>query len=72
LQVSSVNLLTAVILLSAFAIGHCSVIVGAGTLSKSVQKYLNWTENSKTALYVKKTCGALVIIGGIYMIYNTL
>jgi cytochrome c-type biogenesis protein len=72
LQVSSVNFLSAVILLSAFAIGHCSVIVGAGTLSKSVQKYLNWTENSKIASYVKTTCGVLVIIGGIYMIYNTL
>lgn len=72
LQVSSVNFLSAVILLSAFSIGHCSVIVGAGTLSKSVQKYLNWTESSKFSSYVKKICGALVILGGIYMIYNTL
>jgi len=71
-QVSSVNFLSAVILLSAFSIGHCSVIVGAGTLSKSVQQYLNWSENSKAASYVKKICGLLVILGGLYMIFSTL
>ncbi len=70
-QVSSVNLITAVILLSAFSIGHCSVIVGAGTLSKGVQQYLNWSENSVEASYVKKICGILVIVGGLYMIFST-
>ena len=70
-EVSSTNMVLALSLLVAFSIGHCAVIVLAGTLTKKVQQYLNWTENSKTMGYIKKVCGILVILGGIYMIYNT-
>jgi cytochrome c-type biogenesis protein len=70
-QVARSNLIYAIVLLLTFAIGHCSVIVLAGTLTKKVQEYLNWTENSKTVSYIKKICGVLVILGGIYMIYNS-
>ena len=70
-EVSSTNLVLALSLLVAFSIGHCAVIVLAGTLTKKVQQYLNWTENSKTMGYIKKVCGILVILGGVYMIYNT-
>jgi cytochrome c-type biogenesis protein len=71
-QLSKTNLVYAIILLLAFGLGHCVVIVAAGTLTKKVQQYLNWTDNSKTIIYIKKICGVLVILGGIYMIYNTL
>ncbi|MCX6154962.1 MAG: cytochrome C biogenesis protein [Candidatus Kapabacteria bacterium] len=70
-QVSSTDMILAISLLVAFSIGHAFVIVLAGTLTKKVQKYLNWTENSKVSRYIKKTCGVLVIIAGIYLIYNT-
>lgn len=70
-QVAKTNLLYSIILLFAFGIGHCAVIVAAGTLTKKVQEYLNWTENSKTVSYIKKICGVLVILGGVYLIYTT-
>jgi len=70
-QVASSNLPYAIILLLAFGIGHCSIIVLAGTMTKKVQEYLNWTENTKVISYIKKTCGVLVILGGVYMIYIT-
>jgi len=70
-SVSSTNILLAVSLLTAFAIGHCTVIVIAGTLLEKVQQYLNWTENSKITKYIKRVCGVLVILGGIYMILKT-
>jgi len=70
-QVSKTNILYSIILLLAFGIGHILVIVVAGTLTKKVQQYLNWTEKSKAATYIKRVCGVLVIFGGIYMIYNT-
>ena len=70
-EVASSNLPYAIILLLAFGIGHCSIIVLAGTMTKKVQEYLNWTENSKVVFYIKKICGVLVIIGGVYMIYYT-
>ena len=70
-QVAKTNLIYSIILLFAFGIGHCAVIVAAGTLIKKVQEYLNWTENSKTVSYIKKICGVLVILGGVYLIYTT-
>jgi len=53
-----------------FAIGHCSVILLAGTFTSVVQKYLNWNERSKGAVILKKVCGVLVILGGAYLIYT--
>lgn len=68
-QTAQTDYLFSIILLAAFGIGHCSVIVVAGTLTGKVQKYLNWSEGSKTILWIKRICGMLVILGGIYLIY---
>jgi len=70
-QVAKTNIIYSVVLLLAFGIGNILVIVAAGTLTKKVQQYLNWTEKSKAVTYIKRICGVLVILGGIYMIYNT-
>ncbi len=59
------------LLLLMYGIGHCSVIVFAGTFTEVIQKYLNWNEKSKGAIILKKVCGVLVILGGIYLIYTT-
>lgn len=69
-QTSRTNFVLALTFLLAFGIGHCAVIIGAGTASKKVQEYLNWTENSNIILLIKKICGILVILGGVYLIYN--
>ena len=68
-QTAQTNYILAMVFLLAFGIGHCSVIVGAGTLTGKVQKYLNWSEESKIILWIKRICGILVIIGGLYLIY---
>ena len=34
-------------LLLAYGVGHCAVIVAAGTSTELVQRYLNWNEQSK-------------------------
>ncbi len=69
-QTAQTNYFLAVIFLSAFGIGHCSVIVGAGTLTSKVQKYLNWSEKSRAVLWTKRVCGILVILGGVYLLYQ--
>ena len=69
-QTAQTNYFLAVFFLLAFGIGHCSVIVGAGTLAGKVQKYLNWSEDSKTILWIKRVCGVLVILGGAYLIFS--
>lgn len=67
-QTAQTNYLLAVIFLMAFGLGHCSVIIGAGTLTGKIQKYLNWSEESKAILWIKRICGVLVILGGIYLL----
>jgi cytochrome c-type biogenesis protein len=59
-----------VLLLLLYGIGHCSVIVVAGTSTELVQRYLNWNEESKGAVVLKRVCGILVLAGGLYMVYG--
>lgn len=67
-NVSSTRLFYGILLLTAYGVGHCSVIIFAGTFTEIVQQYLNWNEQSRGALYVKKICGLLVFIAGIYLL----
>lgn len=57
-------------LLLAYGLGHCAVIVFAGTFVESVQHYLNWNERSSGTLWIKRICGLLVISGGIWLVYS--
>lgn len=57
-------------LLLAYGVGHCSVIVLAGTFTEVVQRFLNWNEQSKGLLVLKYVCGVLVILGGVWLIYS--
>ena len=64
------NLLYGAALLTAYGIGHCAVIVAAGTSTEMVERYLKWNEQSKGATIVKSVCGVLVLLGGVWMIYT--
>ena len=57
-------------LLLAYGVGHCAVIVLAGTFTEVVQRFLNWNEQSKGVTMVKCACGILVILGGLWLIYS--
>ncbi len=69
-SVASTNIVFAVSLVIAYAAGHCSVIIFAGTFTEYLQKYLNWSENSRGTIIVKKICGVLVIAGGVYLLHS--
>lgn len=47
-----------IFLLAVYGIGHCSVIVLAGTSTERVEKALNWNKESKGAVILKNVCGA--------------
>jgi len=64
------NMSYAVALLLAYGIGHCAVIVLAGTFTELIQRYLDWNEKSKGAVILKKICGVLVLGAGVWMIYS--
>lgn len=69
-KLASTNMFYGVLLLLVYGIGHCSVIVFAGTFTEVIQRYLNWNEKSKGAVIIKKICGILVLAAGLYMIYT--
>ena len=70
LTVGATAPLYAAALLLAYGIGHCAVIVAAGTSAELVQGYLDWNERSRGTIIVKRICGALVILAGLYMIHR--
>ena len=67
---SGTNPLFGALLLLLYGVGHCSVIVLAGTSTELVQRYLDWNERSKGAVILKKACGVLVILGGLYLLWT--
>ena len=46
------------------------MIVLDGTSTEVVRKCLNWNENSMALTRIKGACGALVLLGGIWLIYT--
>lgn len=69
-KAAATNLLYGVLLLAVYGLGHSAVIVAAGTSTEAVQRYLNWNEKSHGAIILKRICGALVLLGGVYLIYT--
>jgi cytochrome c-type biogenesis protein len=70
LKAAASNALFAALLIACYGLGHCSVIVAAGTFTEIVQRYLHWNEKSHGAMILKRVCGALVLLGGVYLIYT--
>jgi cytochrome c-type biogenesis protein len=68
-KVASTNLAYGIALLVLYGIGHCSVIIFAGTCTELVQRYMNWNEKSKGTVILKKICGILILLGGLYLIF---
>lgn len=68
---ASQNLAYAALLLGMYALGHCAVIVAAGTSMGMVQRYLRWSERSRETKIVRAMCGILIIVAGLYLIYAT-
>jgi len=69
-KLAATNLSYGILLLLLYGVGHCGVIVLAGTFTELVQHYLNWNERSQGAVILKKVCGVLVLLGGLYLIYT--
>jgi len=68
-KLSSTNAIYGASLLGFYGIGHCAVIVLAGTSAGLVQRYLNWNEQSRGATILKNICGVLVLLGGVWLIH---
>lgn len=69
-RLASTRLLYGIALLLAYGVGHGVVIIAAGTSTELVQRYLDWNERSKGALILKRFCGLLVLLAGLYLLYR--
>jgi len=68
-KLAATNFFYGVLLLVVYGLGHCSVIVLAGTCTELVQRYMSWNEKSGGAIILKEICGILVLMGGLYLIF---
>lgn len=68
-KLAASNFLYGASLLLAYGVGHCSVIVAAGTSTELVERWLNWNEQSKAVTVLKTICGILVMLAGVWLIY---
>lgn len=69
-RLATTNLTYGIMLLLLYGLGHCAVIVLAGTFTEVVQRYLDWNVRSRGAVILKRVCGALVVVGGLYLVYT--
>ena len=53
-----------------YSLGHCSVIVLAGTLGPRIQRFLNWDQKSHMTVRLRKACGITLIAVGLYLIWT--
>jgi cytochrome c-type biogenesis protein len=68
-KVSAEHGFYAALLLASYGVGHCSVIVAAGTSTELVQHFLDWDERSRGTRVVRILCGVLVLAGGLWLLY---
>jgi cytochrome c-type biogenesis protein len=57
-------------LVLSYGFGHCTLIVLAGVSAKSIQRYLNWNERSTGAIRLRRLCGILILLAGLYLVYT--
>ncbi len=69
-QVATHRFAYGVLLLAAYGLGHCSVIVLAGTSTELVERALHWNRDSRGAVRLRRACGVLVILGGLWILYR--
>jgi len=69
-KLAATNFAYGALLLLAYGIGHCSVIVAAGTFTELVERWLRWNERSKAVTILKTICGALVMLAGLWLAYT--
>ena len=67
-KVAATSTLFGALLLAVYGVGHCALIVAAGSSTAWAQRVLDWNAASTTGVWIKRVCGALVILGGLYLL----
>jgi cytochrome c-type biogenesis protein len=62
--------LFSILLILLYSIGHCGVIIIAGTLGARLQTFINWDQQSHLTGRIRKLCGIILILVGIYLLWK--
>jgi len=57
-----------IMLALAFILGHCGIILLAGTFMDALKKYLKWNNKSLGSRIIRKVSGSLILLAGVYVI----
>jgi len=57
-------------LIAAYILGHCGLLVAAGTFTEAVKKYLAWDLTSKGTKVLRIVCGILIMISALTFLLN--
>jgi cytochrome c-type biogenesis protein len=60
------------LLLTVYALGHCMVLVVAGTSTERAQHFAAWNRETKVAQRIKTAIGVLLIFAGLYFLYKAI
>lgn len=64
------SLLISISIILAYAIGHSLVIVFAGVGVNRIQQFLRWDSKSRGTLWLKRICGVMVTLTGLYLVLS--
>ena len=68
LKISSTHVVKSILLIISFAVGHCLIIILAGTSFSLVQGLVAQSGNSRFLVYTKRSAGLLILLGSIYFL----
>ncbi len=69
---ASDNTLFGFALLALYGLGHCAVLIIAGTSVERAKHFADWNRETKTAQHVKSGIGSVLILAGLYFLYTTI
>lgn len=72
MQSVSTSLIFGSVLVLAYILGHCGILVIVGTFTEIVKKYLSWNTASKGTLILRRVCGILIITGALITIIKVI
>lgn len=58
-------------LLGLYALGHCIVLIVAGTCAELTRRFSNWSRDTRMARRSRFVLGLLLIAAGLYFLYRT-
>lgn len=69
---ASNNTLFGFLMLTLYGLGHCAVLIAAGTSAERAKHFTDWSRETKTARRIKIALGILLILAGLYFLYHAL